>query len=41
VFEYFWAIVIVAMFLSSYRQRLGDRWGGTYVIADAHAQGQA
>ena len=41
VFEYFWAIVIVAMFLSSYRQRLGNRWGGTYVIADAHAQGQA
>jgi uncharacterized RDD family membrane protein YckC len=32
--EYFYVIALIAMLTSDYRQRLGDRWGGTYVVAD-------
>jgi uncharacterized RDD family membrane protein YckC len=32
--EYFYVIALVGMLTSDYRQRFGDRWGGTYVIDD-------
>jgi uncharacterized RDD family membrane protein YckC len=32
--EYFYVIALIGMLTSDYRQRLGDRWGGTYVVAD-------
>jgi uncharacterized RDD family membrane protein YckC len=32
--EYLYVIALVAMLTSEYRQRFGDRWGRTYVIAD-------
>jgi uncharacterized RDD family membrane protein YckC len=32
--EYLYVFALVAMLASPYRQRFGDRWGGTYVIAD-------
>lgn len=32
LFEYLYLISLVAILASPYRQRLGDRWGGTYVI---------
>jgi uncharacterized RDD family membrane protein YckC len=32
--EYFYAIALVAMLTSPYRQRWGDRWGHTYVVSD-------
>lgn len=32
--EYFYIVALVSMLSSKYRQRLGDRWGHTYVIAD-------
>jgi uncharacterized RDD family membrane protein YckC len=35
--EYFYVVVLVAMLSSPYRQRLGDRWAGTYVIDDRRA----
>jgi uncharacterized RDD family membrane protein YckC len=31
--EYFYVLALLAMMTSDYRQRLGDRWGHTYVIA--------
>ena len=31
--EYFYVVALIAMQSSPYRQRLGDRWGGTYVIS--------
>jgi uncharacterized RDD family membrane protein YckC len=30
--EYFYVLAFVAMVSSPYRQRLGDRWGHTYVV---------
>jgi hypothetical protein len=30
----FYFIALIGMLTSDYRQRLGDRWGGTYVVAD-------
>lgn len=35
--EYFYVIALAAMLSSAYRQRLGDRWGHTYVIDDRWA----
>ncbi len=32
--EYFYVIALIGMLTPDYRQRLGDRWGGTYVVAD-------
>ena len=32
--EYVYVIALVGMLTSDYRQRFGDRWGRTYVIAD-------
>ena len=32
--EYLYVIALVSMLLSPYRQRFGDRWGKTYVVAD-------
>ena len=32
--EYLYVIAFVGMMSSSYRQRFGDRWGRTYVVAD-------
>jgi uncharacterized RDD family membrane protein YckC len=32
--EYFCIFVWVSMMASEYRQRFGDRWGHTYVVAD-------
>ncbi|HEV3229090.1 MAG TPA: RDD family protein [Solirubrobacteraceae bacterium] len=32
--EYFYVIAWLSMMTSSYRQRVGDRWADTYVIAD-------
>jgi uncharacterized RDD family membrane protein YckC len=32
--EYLWLIALVGMLTSEYRQRFGDRWGKSYVIAD-------
>jgi uncharacterized RDD family membrane protein YckC len=32
--EYIYVIALIAMMSSPYRQRLGDRWGHTYVIDD-------
>ena len=32
--EYLYVIALAAMLSSPYRQRLGDRWGHTYVIDD-------
>ena len=32
--EYFYVFAWIAMMSSPYRQRLGDRWGKTYVVAD-------
>jgi uncharacterized RDD family membrane protein YckC len=39
LFEYFYAIAFIGMMTSRYRQRLGDRWGHTYVVeaTAAHA----
>lgn len=34
VLEYFTLIALVGMLASNRRQRLGDRWGGTYVVRD-------
>jgi uncharacterized RDD family membrane protein YckC len=34
VVEYFYVLALLAMLTSAYRQRFGDRWGGTYVIDD-------
>lgn len=30
--EYFYVLALIGMLTSEYRQRFGDRWGGTYVI---------
>ena len=32
--EYFYIIAWIGMMTSDYRQRFGDRWGKTYVVAD-------
>ena len=32
--EYFYVIALISMLTSEFRQRLGDRWGDTYVVAD-------
>jgi uncharacterized RDD family membrane protein YckC len=32
--EYFYVFALIAMMTSEFRQRLGDRWGDTYVVAD-------
>jgi uncharacterized RDD family membrane protein YckC len=32
--EYFYIVAWIGMMSSDYRQRLGDRWGKTYVVAD-------
>ena len=32
--EYFYILAWVSMMASEYRQRFGDRWGATYVVAD-------
>ena len=32
--EYFYVIALIGMLASENRQRFGDRWGETYVIAD-------
>ena len=32
--EYVYVLALIAMLTSEYRQRLGDRWGDTYVVAD-------
>lgn len=32
IFEYFYLIAFISMISSDYRQRLGDRWAGTYVV---------
>jgi uncharacterized RDD family membrane protein YckC len=32
--EYFYVIALIGMLTSSFRQRLGDRWADTYVIAE-------
>jgi uncharacterized RDD family membrane protein YckC len=32
--EYFYVIALIGMLTSEYRQRFGDRWGKTYVVAD-------
>jgi uncharacterized RDD family membrane protein YckC len=32
--EYFYIIAWLSMMGSPYRQRFGDRWGGTYVVSD-------
>jgi uncharacterized RDD family membrane protein YckC len=32
--EYLYVIALIGMLTSEYRQRFGDRWGGTYVVAD-------
>jgi uncharacterized RDD family membrane protein YckC len=37
IVEYLYVIALVSMLGSKYRQRLGDRWGHTYVIADRAA----
>jgi uncharacterized RDD family membrane protein YckC len=34
VVEYVYVIALVGMLTSGYRQRFGDRWGRTYVVAD-------
>lgn len=31
--EYFYVIAAIGMLTSEYRQRFGDRWGGTYVVS--------
>jgi uncharacterized RDD family membrane protein YckC len=33
--EYFYVFALIAMMTSEFRQRLGDRWGDTYVVEDA------
>ena len=33
--EYFYIIAWIGMMSSDYRQRLGDRWGRTYVVAES------
>ena len=30
--EYFYVIALISMLTSDFRQRLGDRWGDTYVV---------
>jgi uncharacterized RDD family membrane protein YckC len=32
--EYFYVIALISMLSSDFRQRLGDRWADTYVVAD-------
>jgi uncharacterized RDD family membrane protein YckC len=32
--EYLYLIAFISMMSSAYRQRLGDRWGDTYVVRD-------
>jgi uncharacterized RDD family membrane protein YckC len=32
--EYLYVIAFIGMMSSAYRQRLGDRWGDTYVVRD-------
>ena len=32
--EYFYVIAFIGMMTSAHRQRLGDRWGDTYVVRD-------
>jgi uncharacterized RDD family membrane protein YckC len=32
IFEYFYVIAFISIISSDYRQRLGDRWAGTYVV---------
>ena len=32
--EYLYLIAFIGMMSSAYRQRLGDRWGDTYVVRD-------
>lgn len=32
--EYLYVLALIGMLTSNYRQRLGDRWGRTYVVAD-------
>jgi uncharacterized RDD family membrane protein YckC len=34
IIEYFYIFAWIAMMLSPYRQRFGDRWADTYVVAD-------
>jgi uncharacterized RDD family membrane protein YckC len=34
IVEYFYVIAFIGMMTSPFRQRLGDRWADTYVVAD-------
>jgi uncharacterized RDD family membrane protein YckC len=33
IVEYFYVLALIGMLSSPHRQRFGDRWGGTYVVA--------
>lgn len=35
--DYLFLVAFIAMMSSPYRQRLGDRWGHTYVIREAES----
>jgi uncharacterized RDD family membrane protein YckC len=41
LFEYFYAIALIRMMTSRYRQRLGDRWADTYVVEAGAARAEA